>query len=49
MMNRVLIERLVPALQAAGIQVLLHERTPPNDGCVAFGQAIVAGRSDSCA
>ena len=42
-MNRILNDILVPALREKGLEPLLHRRTPPNDGCIAFGQAVVAG------
>jgi hydrogenase maturation protein HypF len=45
-MNRVLTGLLVPRLEALGLTVLLHCDTPPNDGCIAIGQAIVAGGAE---
>ena len=42
-MNRILTGLLVPQLEAMDLTVLLHRDTPPNDGCIAIGQAIVAG------
>jgi hydrogenase maturation protein HypF len=42
-MNRILNNILVPELEAQGLKVLLHRDTPPNDGCIALGQAIAAG------
>jgi hydrogenase maturation protein HypF len=38
--NRSLTERTVTLLQSAGFKVLLHERIPPNDGGLSFGQAV---------
>ncbi len=35
-------ERLASSLEKSGFRVLLHEKTPPNDGCLAYGQAVVA-------
>ncbi len=29
-------------LEQHGFQPLIHRQTPPNDGCVAFGQAMIA-------
>jgi hydrogenase maturation protein HypF len=40
--NRLLTERLAPALARAGHRVLLHSHVPPNDGGVSLGQVVVA-------
>ncbi|MGE5282739.1 MAG: carbamoyltransferase HypF [Chloroflexota bacterium] len=40
--NRLLLERTVERLRAAGLRVLAPERLPPNDGGIAYGQAAVA-------
>jgi len=45
-MNRILTGLLTPQLEAMGLTVLLHRDTPPNDGCIAIGQAIVAGGAE---
>lgn len=42
--NRLLSERTAESLRAAGCDVLLHRQTPPNDGCVALGQVVVAAQ-----
>ena len=42
--NRYLTERAVQGLRAAGFQPLWHQRVPPNDGGIAVGQLIAAGR-----
>lgn len=42
--NGVLLSLSTRALRAAGFQVLLHQRLPPNDGCIAYGQVVTACR-----
>ncbi|MBN1178757.1 MAG: carbamoyltransferase HypF [Anaerolineae bacterium] len=41
--NVTLLGRTVPLLEAAGFRVYRHRLVPPNDGCIALGQAVVAG------
>ncbi|MDD5655969.1 MAG: carbamoyltransferase HypF [Elusimicrobia bacterium] len=41
--NAYLTERAAQRLEAAGFQAITHQRLPPNDGCIAAGQAFVAG------
>lgn len=43
-MNRILCELLIPELGRKGLTVLCHHATPPGDGCIALGQAVIAGR-----
>ena len=39
--NQVLVEALLPALRHAQFKVLTHRQVPPNDGGLAFGQALI--------
>ena len=41
-MNRYLIEHVVAALEQAGFTAAVNRDLPPNDGCISFGQAVVA-------
>lgn len=41
-LNRVLAEGVAAALRAAGLKPLLATRLPPNDGAIAYGQAVAA-------
>lgn len=41
-MNRYLIEHTLEALEQAGFTVAINRDLPPNDGCISFGQAVVA-------
>lgn len=41
--NRILFEGCLQTLTQAGFQVLRHHQIPNNDGCIALGQAVVAG------
>jgi hydrogenase maturation protein HypF len=40
--NRLLLEDTAARLERLGLRVLSHERVPPNDGGIAFGQAAIA-------
>ncbi|MDP9072397.1 MAG: carbamoyltransferase HypF [Actinomycetota bacterium] len=40
--NARLTEVVVPAVEASGLEVLVHSRIPPNDGGVSIGQAAIA-------
>ena len=40
--NRLLVSILVPELEKRGLNVRLHRKVPPNDGCISLGQAAVA-------
>jgi hydrogenase maturation protein HypF len=40
--NRTLLERTAGLLRGAGLEVLIPERLPPNDGGIAYGQLAVA-------
>jgi hydrogenase maturation protein HypF len=41
--NRLLTEMIYTDLSAQGMQVFTHRLSPPNDGCIALGQAAIAG------
>lgn len=41
-LNRYLLEHAVPALQGSGFTVALNRDLPPSDGCISYGQAVVA-------
>ena len=45
--NAVLTECLTEDLEESGFVVLRHRRLPPNDGCLSYGQAIVAAGTHS--
>jgi hydrogenase maturation protein HypF len=40
--NQLLAERVTSGLEAAGLEVLVHRRVPPNDGGISLGQAVIA-------
>lgn len=46
-MNRYLIEHALAQLEQAGFTVAVNRDLPPNDGCVSFGQAVVAWASNN--
>jgi hydrogenase maturation protein HypF len=39
--NQLLLERTLLLFKNEGLQALIHQQLPPNDGCVAFGQALI--------
>lgn len=41
-MNRYIIEHSISALEQAGFTVALNRELPPNDGCISFGEAVIA-------
>ena len=44
--NRYLLENSMQKLASDGFNVLVHSKTPPNDGCISLGQAVVAAHID---
>ncbi len=44
-MNRYMVEQATARLGEAGFTVALNASLPPNDGCVSYGQAVVASAS----
>jgi hydrogenase maturation protein HypF len=46
--NRLFSEEMVTLLEKDGFRVYTHRLVPPNDGGVALGQAMIAGRSLKC-
>jgi hydrogenase maturation protein HypF len=47
--NRRLLERTAELLEQEGLRALVPERLPPNDGGIAYGQAVVAAARDRVA
>jgi hydrogenase maturation protein HypF len=47
--NRLLTEGVATLLEQDGFTVFTHRLVPPNDGGLALGQAVIAGRSHQCA
>ena len=41
-MNGILTDLVASGLERKGLEVLLHRKTPPNDGCISIGQAVCA-------
>lgn len=41
-MNRYVVEHALAALEDAGFVAAINRELPPNDGCISFGQAVVA-------
>lgn len=46
-MNRYLVEHALASLEEAGFTVAVNRDLPPNDGCISFGQAVVAWASNN--
>ena len=44
-MNRYIVEKATRRLGEAGFTVALNANLPPNDGCISYGQAVVASAS----
>ncbi|MGA9398979.1 MAG: carbamoyltransferase HypF [Anaerolineaceae bacterium] len=43
--NRTLLNMTLAKLRKASFNILLHHQLPPNDGCIALGQALVAAHT----
>jgi hydrogenase maturation protein HypF len=43
--NQFLLHRSLQVFKDAGFQVLIHHLLPPNDGCIALGQALIAAKA----
>jgi hydrogenase maturation protein HypF len=43
--NQLLLDATVSSLTNAGLQVFTHQQTPPGDGGLALGQAVIAAQS----
>jgi hydrogenase maturation protein HypF len=43
--NRYLLEHTCQVLESSGFKVLTHHQAPANDGCIAFGQAMIAAKA----
>jgi hydrogenase maturation protein HypF len=43
--NRLLLRKVVPLLESAGLSVLVHKQVPCNDGGISLGQAVIANFS----
>jgi len=41
--NRLLLRKVIPLLEDAGLTVLTHRQVPTNDGGISLGQAVIAG------
>jgi hydrogenase maturation protein HypF len=46
--NRLLTERAVAGLRAAGLRPVIPRRLPPHDGALAAGQAVAAAEGVCC-
>jgi hydrogenase maturation protein HypF len=42
--NMLLLESCIKRLSNAGFTIFIHQQVPPNDGGLALGQAIIAGK-----
>jgi hydrogenase maturation protein HypF len=42
--NMTLLDKSMKSLKKDGFEVYLHQNTPPNDGGIAFGQAVIGQR-----
>ncbi|MDY6845647.1 MAG: carbamoyltransferase HypF [Chloroflexota bacterium] len=46
--NQLLLKKTISLLEQNNFQALIHKQTPPNDGCVAFGQALITSYRYLC-
>ncbi|HIE05839.1 MAG TPA: carbamoyltransferase HypF [bacterium (Candidatus Stahlbacteria)] len=45
--NRIILDGIVESLTISGLEVLIHHKLPPNDGCLSAGQVAIANVSRS--